>query len=1285
MLNMLQKALFGFFIVGFATNLSGYSPSERLVLNWSPSPADVYLSGKNSKVLDFDGAKISNEKSLLPEYSLQFDNRIVAWFGLMDPEYRPLEAWESALVDRNFLNQEIKIELSIQYSRGNPISLVSFIPFRIDPVSKKVEKLISFDYSVIEAQAHSSSFRKLNMVYADNSVLSQGSWLKIGINKEGVHKIGFDQVVSKKSDFNGIAVDQIKLFGNGGTMLPQKNDDPRIDDLRENKIMVRDNNSNGIFDQGDYLVFYATDPHHWELDNADRFLQTQNSYSDTAFYFLTHSTVTSGQRVQMVASPGTAVQQTFEYFDNHLHHEKDLVNILGSGREWYGESFDFTLNRIFDFDLGQVDPASMIWVRATFAATSLAQATEFSISVNGSQLGSRLISPSVAPYGNIARSGWIEGLLNPSVLNNGKLSVKISYNKMGNPGAEGLLNAIRVQSLSKIEVPNRQLNFRNINSKSGGIFAYKVFQTNQNMEVWDVSDPQYPQRQNGTFSNGTLSFSHQNAIDEIPEFVVFDPAFAISPVSIKSINNQNLHSHQPIEMLIIAPDRFSAQAQTLSDFRLSQDGISSRIVSPRKIYNEFSSGSQDISAIRNYLKMIYDRDQSGIFKYVLLFGDCSYDYKDKVPNNSNLIPVYESYQSLNNIDSYSSDDYFGFMEDGKGEWSENNNNVTIMDVGVGRLPVNNSGEAADLVNKIIHYSSSGETYGSWRTWITFVADDGDNNTHQKDADALARKIANSNPEYNIDKIFLGSYDQLPSPAGALSPAAKDAVSRSVEDGSLILNYSGHGGPIGWTEEQILRTDQIISWENLDMLTFFFTATCEYGRYDDPEVVSGGELSLLNSIGGAVGLMTTTRPVYSFSNFNLNSQFYGHAFQKENGDYLRLGEIIRRTKNGYGTRNTRNFALLGDPSMKLDYPHERIRITKVNQKDVSVGVDTMKALCLVSIKGEVVGEDSARISSFNGIADGKFFDKALNLQTLVKNGPMFEYTLYKNLIYKGFATVNNGEFEFEFVVPKDIDYNFGKGRVNIYASTSDFSLDASGSFEDLYVGGSCDFVQIDNDPPDIVLYLDDTSFVNGAMVGSDPALLAFLEDENGINITGTGIGRGLNAWTTAMPGEKVPMNDYFQGYPDTYKKGLVNYQFKDFKQGNHTLTFKAWDTHNNSAEETIDFVVAGSATIALSYLYNYPNPFYDYTNFGFDHNRAGEDLDIELEIMSIDGRLLQTRELRIDDSPSIVSGEQFSSLTWRPGEENEGSVSGGLYFFKMTVRSKKDGSEYKDIKRMVYIK
>jgi hypothetical protein len=227
--------------------------------------------------------------------------------------------------------------------------------------------------------------------------------------------------------------------------------------------------------------------------------------------------------------------------------------------------------------------------------------------------------------------------------------------------------------------------------------------------------------------------------------------------------------------------------------------------------------------------------------------------------------------------------------------------------------------------------------------------------------------------------------------------------------------------------------------------------------------------------------------------------------------------------------------------------------------------------------------------------------------------------------------------------------------------------------------------VDNDPPDIVLFLDDSSFVNGTMVGTDPKLLAFLEDESGINITGTGIGRGLNAWTSAMPGEKVPMNDYFQGYPDTYKKGLVNYQFKDFKSGNHTLTFKAWDTHNNSAEKTIDFVVAENANMALSYLYNYPNPFYNQTNFGFDHNRAGEDLDIKVDIMSVDGRIIQTRELSIEDSPSVVSGEQFSSLTWRPGEDAEESVSGGLYFFKMTVRSKSDGSEFKDVKRMVYIK
>lgn len=1283
MRNILLKAFAGFSFVYLLALTTAHAKTGEVHIRWSSQSGEVYLDGEARSVIEFEGSKVEDSKSLLPLYRAQFENEIVAWYGITEPVFAPLNDWEAAHVNKSDLGAEIRPRVEVQYSRGQPISFVSFVPLMVNPVTNRVEKLVSFKYTYIPGQSHSSGINAHLYNYAPNSVLAQGDWIKMGVSKDGVHRVTYDQLVQRDGGYAGIPVAEIRVFGNGGGMLPQKNDDPRIDDLKENPIMVKDINGNGAFDQGDYIVFYAGGPHEWILQEKGHYLQQQNIYSDTSFYFITHTPQVQGLRIQSQTAPTGNAQSDFHYFDNRLQHEQDLNNLIQSGREWYGEIFDFTLNRNYQFDLGEVDLSSTIWLRVDFAHISVSGRTEFTITVNGLNFGSKILDRTAVPYGDYAKSGRVEGFIDPSTLTNGMLNVRVSFNKNGNGAAEGYLNRIRVHSVSKTKVPERQMSFRRIESQTGGVFEYHVQQANQNMMVWEVTNPVAPLSQSTSFNAGELTFKHQNANGVVPEFVVFDPAFAYAPVSMKRIANQNLHQHQPVDMVIFSPNRFREEAQRLADFRWQNDGIQSIVVNPRLVYNEFSSGAQDLSALRNYLKMLYDRDQSGVLKYVMLFGDCSYDYKDRVFGNTNFVPCYQSYQSHNNIDSYSSDDYFAFLEDGKGEWKENNT-VTIMDIGVGRLPVSTIEEASVMVDKIIHYSDQGKTIGDWRTWISFVADDGDGNTHQADADGLAKKVANEHPEYNINKIYLGSYDQVPSPAGAVSPAAKEAVSRAVEEGSLILNYSGHGGPIGWTEEQILRTEQIEDWTNIDQLSFFFTATCEFGRYDDPEEVAGGELSLLNPNGGAIGLMTTTRPVWSFSNYNLNIEFYNRAFKKENNDYLRLGEIIRRTKNAYGINNTRNFALLGDPSMKLNYPQERIKITHVNKKPVSAGSDTLNALCLVSVDGEIQGGDSMLLASFDGMADGKFFDKPLQIQTLEDNGRIFSYELYRNYIYKGFASVKDGRFSFEFIVPKDIDYEIGKGRVNIYASSSDNSIDASGSFEDVYVGGSCDNVVLDDEPPKIQLFLDDTSFVNGAMVSQDPLLIAFLEDESGINITGTGIGRGLSSETSALPGEKIPMNDYYQGYPDTYKRGEVNYPFYGFREGNHTLTFKAWDTHNNSSAETISFIVAGDEKIALSYLYNYPNPFIERTFIGFDHNRAGDDLDIELEIMGSNGQLIQKRKLTIQESPSIVSGEAYPDLTWAPSEGANRPVSGGVFFFRLKVISREDGTEFKDVKRMVFI-
>jgi hypothetical protein len=715
--------------------------------------------------------------------------------------------------------------------------------------------------------------------------------------------------------------------------------------------------------------------------------------------------------------------------------------------------------------------------------------------------------------------------------------------------------------------------------------------------------------------------------------------------------------------------------------------LSVRLVTTQQIYNEFSSGKQDLSAIRDYLKMLFDRDSSTM-KNVLLFGDCSYDYKYRTPSNSNFVPVYESPTSLNDIASQSSDDYIAFLSDGLGDWPYNLDGQRShkMNVGVGRFPVRTLAEAKAVVDKVIFYENKRAQFGDWLNRITFVADDGDNNLHMSDADAASRAAARAHPAMDIQKIYVDAYPEISSPAGALSVEGKNALDRAIENGTLILNYSGHGGEVGWTEEQILRLDQINGWRNYDKLAFFFTATCEFGRYDDPEFVSGGELVLLSDKGGAVSIMTTTRAVYASANKSLNLAFYDHVFSRdENGDQLTLGEIIRLTKNQSEDVNNRSFALLGDPSMKLNYPDKRVLITEINNVSPTVAEDTMKALCLVNVRGEITDRDSIRLSNFNGFVDLKVFDKELQLNTLGNSGNKFPYTQYKNLLFKGKASVSDGIFSVDFVVPKDIDYSVGQGRITAYAYDESSGIDANGNETRFFVGSSCDNIIPDNDPPQISIYLDDTTFTSGSLTSSSPELIAYLEDENGINFTGTGIGHDITAVVSAIEGEKIILNDYYLSELDNYQKGKVNYQLRDLPDGKHTLTLKAWDTHNNSSEESVSFVVASNEAVALRNVMNYPNPFREETFFAFDHNQAGDDLEIRIRILDRMGKLVKSGVVEIQESNTRVDGSEYDVLRWDGTNSQQQKLPSGIYYYEVRVKSKNTEAVTQEIRRLVYIK
>ncbi len=1259
--------------------------AENIVLNWTIEKTQGFEDR-----LMFEEAIYSPERQL-PLFIRKYPSIIIDEAYLQNQTFVALSDTEQDLLDLKSFGNEIGLNISLNKFEGKVTSYIEFIPFRINPQNGQAEKLISFDIFYIEAVDHSSlnSYSEARKIArTDNSVLSAGEWHKLGIVESGVYLLNYNYLVGLNSMFAGADMNSIKLYGNGGNMLPERNDAPRKDDLFENPMQAFDQNGNGIFEQGDYFLFYGDGTDHWTLADGE-FKREINIYADTSYYFIS-SQGSNANRIAIRNSSGGSAQAILDNFDYRVQHQADLINLEKSGREWYGELFDFTLSQSFNFNIPNLVKTEDICLEINTVARHTPSSTSsiFRYDINGNPIGNDAVITGVnTGYGQKFNSNTQRTCLSPqSISMTDNFNVNVRYDKNGSVNAKGYLNYITIEAKRALEWNGNSIPFRNKLTEQGGTFQFRINNAPNDMEIWDITDPLNPIKQSYNRNGNQVNFKFDANQGILNEFIAFSLITIGNPVSAKAVKNQNLHAHQPKELIIITHPSFLSEAERFANYKRDIMGLDVQVVRTDHIYNEFASGKQDLCALRDYLKMLFDRDPNAL-ENVLLFGDASYDYKYRSAVNTNFVPVYESDISLHDVNSYSSDDFIAFLEDGLGEWCYNVScqRTHKMSVGVGRFPVKSLEEAKIIIDKVIFYENKANIFGDWLNKLTFVADDDDSNRHMLDAEAASVAAANANTAMDIQKIYIDAYPEVSSPSGALTIEGKNALDRAIQDGTLLVNYSGHGGEVGWTEEQILRLDQISQWKNYEKLTFFFTATCEFGRYDDPDVVAGGELVLLERSGGAIGIMTTTRPVYSSANLSINMTFFNNVFDKENGQALSLGEIIRRSKNESEQINNRNFALLGDPSMKLNYPDKRVLITEINEISPEKEQDTLKALCLVGIKGIVTDLDSSVLNNFNGFVDLKVFDKKLQLTTLGNDNSKFPYSIYKNLLFKGKATVKNGEFNVNFVVPKDIDYSIGQGKIGSYAYDKESGIDANGLETRVFVGASCDNITADNDPPQIELFLDDTTFSSGDLTSSSPDLIAFLQDENGINFTGTGIGHDITALVSASSEEKIILNDYYLSELDNYQKGRVDYQLKDLPDGEHSLTLKAWDTHNNSSEATVQFVVASNETMALKNVMNYPNPFSEVTFFSFDHNTAGEDLVLELRILDRSGKVVKTANMEIPASTTKVDGLNYEQLRWDGTNSRQQKLNSGVYFYEIKVKSKNLGTETGEIKRLVYIK
>ncbi|MEI8100929.1 MAG: type IX secretion system sortase PorU, partial [Bacteroidota bacterium] len=495
-----------------------------------------------------------------------------------------------------------------------------------------------------------------------------------------------------------------------------------------------------------------------------------------------------------------------------------------------------------------------------------------------------------------------------------------------------------------------------------------------------------------------------------------------------------------------------------------------------------------------------------------------------------------------------------------------------------------------------------------------------------------------------------------------------AIDKRVEKGCLIMNYTGHGGEVGLAHERVVEVSQINSWKNINNMPLFFTATCELSRWDDPARTSGGEYMFLNPNGGGIALFTTTRESYSAPNFTLNDSFYQFIFKTFNGRMPRLGDAWQYIKDlPVGTEtNGRNFTMLGDPALTLAYPKLDVSTDTINNVLVtSTSSDTLRALTRVTVSGYVRNKNGTILNTYNGVLYPTVYDKPQNITTLSNDGaaasPARTFKLQKNVLYKGKVSVNNGHFKFTFIVPKDINYQYGIGRISYYAENG--SVDANGYCEKVIIGGSSTTAPSDLVGPELKLYMNDNKFVYGGTTNESPDLYAILKDENGINTVGNGIGHDITAVLDANTNSSIVLNDYYQADLNSYKSGSVRYPFSTLPDGKHTLKLKAWDVYDNSSDAYTEFVVAKSAEFALTHVLNYPNPFTTKTQFFFEENQCCQNLEVQIQIYTVTGKIIKT----LNENMS-VEGFRSSAIDWDGRDEFGDKIGRGVYIYKVKVRS-----------------
>ena len=1204
--------------------------------------------------------------NLVNENALQITNLV----------YEPIQNSELGDLAINEIPSSLKYTFTSSIARDKYYGLITISPIIKEGSSYK--KLKSFSYSINEI-ASRTALASNNVEPLSNSVLSSGNWYRFYVQKSGVYKISKSFLQSLGLATN-VDPRKIKIYGNGGRMVPLSNAISYPMDLAENAIQFI-GEEDGVFDNQDYILFYAEGVDNWSDENKTNI----NLYANKSYYYVT-AQGEDGKRILEMTQPSSNATTNITTFDDYQFHEVDNFNIVKLGRIWFGEQFGFEDSQEFDFTFPNIASASPIQVSVHGAAVS-SIGTNFKIE-SGNQLVGNLFFAGI-PAGSSAEA--VDGTLNGNATATENITIKISYENNGVPSSKGYLDYINLTAKRNLQGYNKQFRFQyNLASTSIGVGEYKISNAASIKQIWDITNIYNVTKVENTDQS---NFSFKALMGEVRKYIAVDNNDYFSPQkeSQTKVTNQNLkgtifntaqNQFRDIDYLIITPKFLNAQAEKLAAFHRNYSNLNVKVVNLETIYPEFSSGKQDVAAIRNFVKYVYFNASSPAnrVKYVNLFGDASYDFKDRIQNNTNIVPIYHALNSYSAGESaFCSDDFFGLMDENEGNVI---NYFGGIDIAVGRMIVSSISQADEMVNKVIEYHDI-KSYGSWRNNYVAISDDSDKTPDaqlQERQNQLSDIVATQKPFINIKKILLDSYQQETSSGGNRYPKAREEIFSSFEKGALVFNYLGHGGEDGLSGERIWEKSDGQNLANRYRYPLFITITCDFSRFDNPYRATAGEYTYWNPKGGAISMLTTIRSIGQSTAQDFNDRIAQYLFSYNSNDYTPIAEALRLAKNSSPNSSTNVVFYIGDPALMLAIPKPKIVLTKVNDVAITQPIEDLQSLAYVKLTGEVQDENGALITSYNGDLSVNIFDKSINRSTLDNDGysPTINFNILGETIFRGNASVNNGNFEFGFVVPRDIRIPLGNGRISFYAKRNQLLLDKTGYNTDIKIGGINTNAVADNTGPTVKLFMNDETFVNGGITNDSPFLLAILQDEHGIN-TASGIGHDIVGILDGDETKPYIMNDYYETELDDYTKGRVRFPYRNLAAGLHTLTFKAWDVYNNPITAEIQFVVVGDDKIELSHVLNYPNPFVSYTEFWFSHNKPFEPLEVQVQVMTITGKIVWTKNQTV-----TTDGFLSREITWDGKDDFGDRIGKGVYIYKLTVKSTLSNKKTEKIEKLVIL-